>query len=286
MKAGNAGSTPDGASSKKNTISFALTRFMSDVGEAVANLNTVAVGLDAIEKGHKKPNSLNISWDPDDRIAAARKARKFVVESILVLVSEAIGQYIAALSKLPRFAQIRSSWKEEDADNSAAGKLTAIATELLGEDEILIAGAVLLIHWRNRVVHENSRAKLSHNLKLLLHKNEQEIQESYDGLSVDCLFCHFENGRPTLKDVTTLISMTINSAWRMDAKIHEYFNEDDLKAWLEHYGIAQLLNKVLLETKPEKRASAIKNVFRTHAPQLLKSYEDVYLKSDGQASYV
>jgi hypothetical protein len=165
MKAGKAGSIPDGAS-KDDTISFALTQFMNDVGEAVANLNTVAVGLDAVEKGHQKPDSLNISWGPADRIVAARKARKFVVESVLVHVTEAIGQYIAALSKLPRFSEVREGWEGKDADNSAAGKLTAIATEILGEKEILIAGSALLIHWRNRIVHENSRAKLNHGQDL------------------------------------------------------------------------------------------------------------------------
>jgi hypothetical protein len=277
MKAGEAGSTPDGAPKKKDTISFALAQFMRDVGEAVANLNTVAVGLDAVEKGHKKPDALNISWNPDDRIAAARKARKFVLESVLVHVSEAINQLVTALSKLPRFSKVRESWGAKGADDSAAGKLTAIATEILGEGEFLVSGSALLIHWRNRIVHENSRAKLSHKLKMLLHENEEDILRRYDNLSIDCLLCHFENGRPTLKDVTTLISMTIGLAWRMDAKVHEYFDADDLQAWLDHYGISPLLKKVSSETKPEKRVSAIRNVFRTHAPQLLKSYEQIFL---------
>lgn len=282
MKAGIAGSIPDGVASTENTISFALTRFMKDVGEAVANLNTVAVGLDAVEKGHEKPDGLNISWAPDDREAAARKARKFVIESVLIHVSEAIGQYVAALSKLPRFAEIRRSWDGKDADDSAAGKLTVIATGIVGQSEILTAGAALLIHWRNRIVHQNSRAKLSHKLKMLLHENEEEIRQNYDGISVDCLLCHFESGRPTLKDVTTLISMTISLAWRMDAKVHECFDEADLRAWLDHYGLAPLLNKVLSGTRSEKKVVAIRNVFRTHAPQLLSAYERIYPTGDSE----
>jgi hypothetical protein len=277
MKAGKAGSIPDSAPEKKDTISFALTQFMRDVGEAVANLNTVAVGLDAVEKGHQKPETLNISWNPDDRTAAARKARKFVLESVLIHVSEAMNQYIAALSKLPRFAKIREGWNAKGADDSAAGKLTAIATEILGEGELLVSASALLIHWRNRIVHEKSRAKLNHKLKMLLHESEEEILRKYDNLNIDCLLCHFDNGRPTLKDVTTLISMTIGLAWRMDAKVHEYFDADDLQAWLDHYEISPLLKKVASETKPEKRLSAIRNVFRTHAPQLLKSYERIQL---------
>lgn len=275
MKAGNAGSTPDGAS-KKHAVSFAFAQFIHQVGEAVANLNTVAVGLDAVEKGHEKPETLNISWNPDDRIAAARKARKFVVESVLIHVSEAINQYVVALSKLPRFSKIRDGWSEKNADDSVAGRLTSIATEILGENEFLIAASALLVHWRNRIVHENSRARLGYKLKILLHQNEEEILSRYDNLSVDCLLCHFENGRPTLKDVTTLISMTIGLARRMDAKIHEFFTSDDLTVWLDHYGLTEQINKVVSSTKPEKRASAIRNVFRTHAPELLRSYEQFH----------
>jgi hypothetical protein len=79
---------------------------MRDVGEAVANLNTVAVGLDAVEKGHKKSETLNISWDPGDRIAAARKARKFVLAS--AKISEKPDRDIRSSSAkaLPRTASL------------------------------------------------------------------------------------------------------------------------------------------------------------------------------------
>jgi hypothetical protein len=65
-----------------------LSMLLADVGDAVASLNTVVVGLDAVEMGHEKPDSLDISWGPDNRRAAARKARKFVVEAVLVRVFE------------------------------------------------------------------------------------------------------------------------------------------------------------------------------------------------------
>lgn len=272
MKAGEAGSSPDGAR-KVDTISFALTQFMRDVGEAVANLNTVAVGLDAVEKGHEKPETLNISWSPDDRISAARKARKFVLESVLTRVSEAANQYIAALSELPRFHALRESWRANGGNVSVAGRLAAVATSILGDKDYLVSASVLLVHWRNRIVHEQSRAKLDHKLKMLLHKNEEEIRTKYANLSVDCLLCHFEAGRPTLKDVTTLISMAIRLAWRLDAEIHKSFDANDLDAWLDHYDISRLLKKVRAETRPEKRVDATRNVFRTHAPQLLQAYE-------------
>ncbi|WP_192357588.1 hypothetical protein [Mesorhizobium mediterraneum] len=68
-----------------------LKDLLVSVGEAVANLNTAVVGLDAVEQGYEKPETLNISWNPNDRIAAARKSRRFLVEAVLVRVAEATG---------------------------------------------------------------------------------------------------------------------------------------------------------------------------------------------------
>jgi hypothetical protein len=163
--------------------------------------------LDAVENGYPKPDGLDISWNPTDRKIASRKTRKFVLESVLINLSEAINQYIVALSKLPRFNAIRAAWHEPKADSSVWKKLTDISTNILGDKEYLIPASVLAVHWRNRIVHDSSRAKLTTQQKALLQKNEEVIAAKYRGLSVDCLLCHFEEARPTLKDVSTLIAM-------------------------------------------------------------------------------
>jgi hypothetical protein len=272
MKAGNAGSNPDGATTR-NDASIALTIFLRDIGDAVFNLNTAVVGLDAIEQGYEKPSSLDISWNPADRRAAARKTRKFVLESVLVRVSEAVNQYVAALSRLPRFAHIRSSWEAPKADTSVARKITDVAVDLVGREEYLVAAAVLLVHWRNRVVHDASRAALQPEQKKLLRDHEQAIAQKYKSLSVDRMLSHFEEGRPTLKDISSLIAMTINLARKMDIEIYKCLDKNDLNAWLEHYGIAELIDKVRAETSPKNREDSIKRVFLSHAPQLWEPYQ-------------
>ncbi|WP_027581623.1 hypothetical protein [Bradyrhizobium sp. Ai1a-2] len=87
-----------------------LSELLDDIGEAVASLNAVVVGLDAVEKGHQKPETLDVSFDPDDRRSAARKARKFVVEAVLVRVFEALFQHTNLISTLPRFGSVVSRW--------------------------------------------------------------------------------------------------------------------------------------------------------------------------------
>lgn len=104
IKAGRAGSSPDGTTS--NWQSQPLSALLVEIGEAVANLNTAVVGLDAVEKGHDKPESLDISWSPADRQAASRKARKFIVEAVLVRVFEALRQHTVVISRLPRFREV------------------------------------------------------------------------------------------------------------------------------------------------------------------------------------
>ena len=110
MKAGSAGSTPDGAAKTKDPISHPFSILLNDVGEAVFSLNTLVVGLDAVEKGHEKPDTLDISWNPTDRIIAARKSRKFVLEAIIVRVTEGLLEFINALGKLPRLKPVSSKW--------------------------------------------------------------------------------------------------------------------------------------------------------------------------------
>ncbi len=277
MKAGRAGSIPDGVTTMTaNPISQPLTNLLNEIGEAVANLNTLVVGLDAVEKGHEKPESLDVSWNPADRRSAARKSRKFVLEAVLVRVAEAIGEYVTALSKLPRFNAVRSKW---DGDTSSSDRVTDVFEDCL-KDSFLVPATVLLVHWRNRIVHRKSKAKLNNNHKRLLQAHDQEIHERYKNLSVDCLLCHFEEGRPTLKDISSLTSMTIRAAREADKLIQTDLDKDDLDAWLSYYDLVPILHRVRAETAPGKLDAAVRRVFRANAPLLLDSYISHYLKPD------
>ena len=175
MKAGRAGSNPDGVNSHPETKLQPVKALLRDIGEAVFVLNTTVVGLDAVENGHKRPETLNISWQPHDRKIASRKSRKFILESVLVRVSEVIKEFVHALSKLPRFEASQKALKPEA---SSAEKVSAVATSLLDKNDYLIPGVVLVVHWRNRIVHSASNAKLTHSHKQVLIKNEETIRRT------------------------------------------------------------------------------------------------------------
>lgn len=275
IKAGRAGSSPDGTTS--NWQSQPLSALLVEIGEAVANLNTAVVGLDAVEKGHDKPESLDISWSPADRQAASRKARKFIVEAVLVRVFEALRQHTVVISRLPRFREVVGKW---DGDTTWATKIWDIYKAIVG-DTYLVSSVVLVAHWRNRIVHPSSNARLQSNQKNMLRNNDAEIANTYKGLSVDCLLCHFEERRPTLKDVSSLVSMTIKLAREVDKRLSSTLSKEDLDSWLAYFGLSDAIKKVEAETKPEKRVSSVRRVFQTRAPLLLEGYEKYYTIPSG-----
>jgi hypothetical protein len=89
---------------------------------------------------------------------------------------------------------------------------------------------------------------------------------------VDRLLCHFEEKRPTLKDISSLIAMSINLARQIDEALYKDLSKADLEAWMIHYGLPDALKKVKAETAPEKLGEAIGRTFKALAPQLLAPY--------------
>lgn len=276
MKAGSEGSNPYGVSKQHACATQPLRDFLGAVGESVANLNAIVVGLDAVENGHQKPDTLNISWQPHDRLAAARKARRFIVEAVLIRCETAFNEFIFVVAKLPRLSIVRSRW---DGDTSREEKAVSVCQELCASENYRIAGMALLFHWRNRIVHPRSKAALSANLKKLLIDAEIEIETVYSGLSVSRLMQDFDQGRPTLKDVSSLIAMTIKLAREVDDHLCD-LNEEDLGILLRHYGLDLRIQKIMSETRPSKVQDSIIRLLQADAPGLVQVYERIGTQSE------
>jgi len=63
----------------------------------------------------------------------------------------------------------------------------------------------------------------------------------------------------------------------VDAKLAAALGKDDLDAWIVHFQLSDLIKKVSLETKPEKRNASLRRIFRSKAPMMLEAYEKYYL---------
>ncbi len=132
---------------------------------------------------------------------------------------------------------------------------------------------MLLIHWRNRHVHTDSNAELTHKEKQVIQANEERIRTNYAGLDVERLFSDFKDNRPTLKDVTTLIAMAIQEVRAMDEAVYVCNDAADLQAWLSHYKLTERIEKIHRESNPAKRYASVLRMLSTHAPRLKPWYE-------------
>lgn len=262
----------------------ALADFLQVVGNGVADLNTIAVGLAAISPDHEKPEGLNISWAPKDPVIAARKARKGAVHAAMVVTVEALGQYVRALTKLPRFEKLTTEWNSRKPKPSGAERFSELANLLFlpinpmkgvsgYETRFRTCCVMLLIHWRNRHVHTDSNAELTYQEKQLVLSQEERIRNAYAGLDLDRLFGDFKHNRPTLKEATTLIAMTIQEVRAMDEAVYSCNDAADVQAWLDHYKLTERIDKIQRESKPEKQHASVLRMLHTHAPYLKPWYE-------------
>lgn len=283
----NADNTQGAGESAVNFGTQALADFLKVVGGGVADLNTIAVGLAAIGPDHEKPAGLNVSWSPKDPVLAARKARKAAMHATMVVAVEALAQYIRAITKLPRFGALTSEWRSRSPKPSTADRFSELAELLFApapsekgaagyETRFRTACVVLLIHWRNRHVHLDSNAELTYQEKQLIHSRDDHIREAYAGLDVDQLFGDFKRNRPTLKEATTLIAMTIQEVRAMDEAVYVCSDATDVQAWLDHYKLTEKIDKILRESRPEKQRASILRMLVTHAPHLKPWYEKFF----------
>ena len=141
---------------------------------------------------------------------------------------------------------------------------------VLTTDNLIVAPA-LITHWRNRIVHE-SKSHLNKSEKSLLRESEQEIHATYKHLSVDRLLAHFEEGRPSLKDVSSLIAMSINLARRIDQQLGASITQADLDRLIQYYGLLEPIQTIQVTTTPSKIDASVDRVFKSLAPQLLEAY--------------
>lgn len=272
---------------KKAHGTQALADFLKVIGSGVADLNTIAVGLAAIGPAHTKPDTLNVSWAPIDPVIAARKARKSALHAVMVVAVEALNQYVRAITKLPRFKALNDEWHSRKPKPSAAERFSDLVNFVLGsstdgEDSAEVnyryrtCCIMLLIHWRNRHVHTDSNAELTYQEKQIILSQDKYISESYAGLDVDRLLGDFKTNRPTLKDATTLIAMTIQEVRALDKNVYVCRDKADVQAWLVHYGLVDRIEKIQRETTPGKQKESVLRMLGTHAPYLKEWYEKFY----------
>lgn len=246
-----------------------LKRYLDSVGKTVHYLNTIVVGLAGVENEIcKKPESLDVSWNPADPKSSSRSARAYVLKSSIVFVAAELSEYVNELSKLPVCHQ------DIPKDANKAERFRRLADHLGITDADLVLGPLLIIHWRNRIIHRSSNAQLSKIQKEQFKEASSEIAKKYKNLDSALTLSHFETGIPTLKDVSSLIAMSINCAKTMDEKLPEPASYKEFMAWIEALGLGEKYERARrVSENAANPASSMNNFFVTHCPEMKKFYE-------------
>ncbi len=247
----------------------ALKSFLNAVGKVVHHLNTVVVGLSGVESGTcKKPSTLDISWTPSDLTSSSRSARAYTLKSSIVFLAAEISSYVHATLKSPPCKTISLP---KDADK--AKKLERVVNHFNITSPDLALGPLLLLHWRNRIIHHNSNAQLTKSERSQFVAASSEIMAKYKNLDPTQTLEHFTKGTPTLKDVSSLLAMSINCAKAIDSALPEPTSMDELLTWIAAMGLEQKFDRAkrVAENSANSEKS-MRNFFTTHCPCLVEYY--------------
>lgn len=248
----------------------AFQPFLDSVGHVVHHLNTIVVGLSGVESGVcTKPATLDISWSPKDLKTSSRGARSFALNSVIVFLAEELGAYINTILGCPSFNSIVLPKDPERAD-----KYTALHRHLKLPDDQLFLGVLIVVHWRNRIIHKRSNARLTKAQEsALLNDYSPGLYAEYKHLDTKLLLEHFSKNTPTLKDVSSLIALTINCVRRIENAIPTPSNDNDVKTWLNHLGFLDELERVARSAvNTPKPNQAVTNFLNTNCPELANAY--------------
>lgn len=250
----------------------AYTPFIKSVGKTVHHLNTIAVGLAGVESGDcTKPGKLDVSWNPIDLRASSRDARSFTLESTIVFVAEELCEYNSKIINSPNVGEVSLKSSERSIKHEALSKHLSITPIELS------LGPLLLIHWRNRIIHKKSKASLTGTQKKEFTNVSETVREGYKNLCINRLLNDFDRKRPTIKDVSSLIAMTINYVKLVEKLIPEPSSIDDFICWLNQLDLYEQFERAkrVSANKP-KPEQAMQNFILTNCPELLDCYVRYY----------
>ena len=196
--------------------SIELKKFLKEVGESVHSMNTIAVALSYLpDKGKIEiPKGLDVSWKPKDIKNSKFKSRNYAERSSYVYSAESLFEYLEGISKNPFFSYPYINF---NGDEKKALKVFKFLSSIPDIDKEMAILCELLCHWRNRIVHMNiSNASISSIKKDYLKEKKDIIYKKYHHFDIKQALQNFNNKRITLKDASTLITISIKCVRTVD----------------------------------------------------------------------
>lgn len=252
-----------------------LKQFLNAVGDAVHSVNTICIGLTSVSEGNfSKPSGLNIGWKSSNPEVSASKARMFALRSSLVFVEEALLKYLDFLTIcITENPKLLAALQTE----GAVERVVETSKFLSHAQPYWWPTVVLLIRWRNKVVH-NSRSELSVHQKNLLLKNSEDLRKNHAGINISTTLQNFESGQITLKDFTTLIAITIRYVRALDEQLEPSIRSiDGFIARLKQRDLVKHFNNVINSNGDATRQRKLEAFLRTEFSTIDEClYDDIY----------
>ncbi|WP_339484054.1 MULTISPECIES: hypothetical protein [Pseudomonas] len=247
----------------------ALQPFLNATGHIVHHLNSIVVGLSAVETGMAvKPATMDITWSPHSPRTSGRQARAFALRSTLVFLSEELNGYLDRLTTFPGVNR-PADWESK----SKSDRLMAVWRLLGLEEDFILVGALLVGHWRNRIIHRKSNARLTDAQRMLFVNAADKIGENFKNLDPTRTLEDFEKDTPTLKDVSSLTAMAIRCVKKLDDAVPEPKSAEEIAMWLSALGLSDDLDRVRrISSAKGKEQVGVSTFLRTHCPELLDAY--------------
>jgi len=133
------------------------------------------------------PESFSTSWNPHDRARSARRSREFVLKSFLSSAVDGIDTYLSLLNREPKyFSDKEIEHKICAGERSVYRKLENLAN-YLKINEITLSLCMLLIIFRNNMIHAIAENELDEKYRQVLLYNIDLIRDKYRGLEINML---------------------------------------------------------------------------------------------------
>lgn len=184
-------------------------RFKALLGQANHLIITALVGLDGVERGlfTAPPPDLHAAWSPQNPVTSARRARRLILDMVLVRAVDSVDVYIRMSRRLPGLIQDVSLRNSIDgARRSIFQKVAALEGRYGCDDPVAFAMVLVMIAWRNKSAHEEADTNIDARHRDVLRENAEVIASGYRGLDIERLLDGFNVSEPTFKESASLIS--------------------------------------------------------------------------------
>lgn len=238
-----------------NSGSIFLKRFLKNIGQSVLFINTVVVSLSHLSKVDiDKDDSLSIYWSPpkdsEEMQNLLKSSRRYVLSSALVLVQNSLMDYIKS------FYKVLSLVPENEASEKIKGIFSYVEKEI-DIPKYWCPMLILLVYWRNKIVHGSS-SKYPSDYERLLNEFCVEIKKEHASIDIERTLEHFEKNKITLKDFSTFISIAIRAVKSFDSFLCDKCIKENnfinfIKADIAYVEKIKVLNKILSTQSDDKK---------------------------------